>query len=163
MTKKHPYSGGQLLSHPALLEPRRCSERALLAVIQQGYAEGVSTKRADDLVKALGCDGISKSQVPRICQELDEVAGRFPGRSLGGVANPYVWLDVLTQKVREEGRIVSLSVVVATAVNTGGQREILGMDVRASEDGAFWLAFLRSLTAMDSAAWNWWSTMPAKG
>ena len=124
MTKKHPYSGRQLLSRPALLEPRRCSERALLAVIQQGYAEGVSTKRADDLVKALGCDGISKSQVPRICQELDEVAGRFPGRSLGGVANPYVWLDVLTQKVREEGRIVSLSVVVATVVNTGGQREI---------------------------------------
>ena len=94
---------------PSLLEPRRRSERALLAVIQQAYVEGVSTRRVDDLVKALGCEGISKSQVSRICQELD--------------------------------------VVVATAVNGEGKREIIGMDVGTSEDGAFWLAFLRSLSA----------------
>ena len=94
---------------PSLLEPRRRSERALLAVIQQAYVEGVSTRRVDDLVKALGCEGISKSQVSRICQELD--------------------------------------VVVATAVNGEGRREIIGMDVGTSEDGAFWLAFLRSLSA----------------
>ena len=132
---------------PTLLEPRRRSERALLAVIQQAYVEGVSTRRVDDLIKALGCDGISKSQVSRICQELDEVVESFLGRSLHGQAYPYLWLDALTQKVREAGRIVNVSVVVATAVNTEGQREILGMDVGTSEDGAFWLAFLRSLTA----------------
>ena len=108
---------------------------------------GVSTRRVDDLVKALGCDGISKSQVSRICQELDEVVESFLVRSLGGVAYPHLWLDALTQKVREAGRIVNVSVVVATAVNTEGQREILGMDVETSEEGAFWLAFLRSLTA----------------
>ena len=132
---------------PTLLEPRRRSERALLSVVQQAYVEGVSTRRVDDLVKALGCEGISKSQVSRICQELDEVVESFLGRSLDGMAYPYLWLDGLTQKVRESGRIVNVSVVVATAVNTEGQREILGMDVGTSEDGAFWLAFLRSLTA----------------
>ena len=108
---------------------------------------GVSTRRVDDLVKALGCDGVPKSQVSRICQELDEVVESFLVRSLGGVAYPHLWLDALTQKVREAGRIVNVSVVVATAVNTEGQREILGMDVETSEEGAFWLAFLRSLTA----------------
>ena len=94
---------------PSLLEPRRRSERALLAVIQQAYVEGVSTRRVDDLVKALGCEGISKSQVSRICQELD------------GGPYPYLWLDALTQKVREDGRIVNVSVVVATAVNGEGK------------------------------------------
>ena len=122
---------------PSLLEPRRRSERALLAVIQQAYVEGVSTRRVDDLVKALGCEGISKSQVSRICQELDVVVDGFMGRPL----------DALTQKVREDGRIVNVSVVVATAVNGEGKREIIGMDVGTSEDGAFWLAFLRSLSA----------------
>ena len=130
---------------PSLLEPRRRSERALLAVIQQAYVEGVSTRRVDDLVKALGCEGISKSQVSRICQELDVVVDGFMGRPLDGY--PYLWLDALTQKVREAGRIVNVSVVVATAVNGEGKREIIGMDVGTSEDGAFWLAFLRSLSA----------------
>ena len=101
----------------------------------------------DDLIKALGCDGISSSQVSRICEQLDEVVESFLGRPLDGGPYPYVWLDGLTQKVREGGRIVNVCVVVATGVNAEGQREILGMDVGASEDGAFWLAFLRSLTA----------------
>ena len=132
---------------PSLLEPRRRSEKALLAVIQQAYVEGVSTRRVDDLVKSLGCDGISKSQVSRICRDLDQVVETFLGRPLDGGPYPYVWLDALTQKVREGGHIVNISVVVATGVNSHGQREILGMDVGASEDGAFWLAFLRSLNA----------------
>ena len=116
-------------------------------MIQQAYVEGVSTRRVDDLVKALGCEGISKSQVSRICQELDVVVDGFMGRPLGGGPYPYLWLDALTQKVREAGRIVNVSVVVATAVNGEGKREIIGMDVGTSEDGAFWLAFLRSLSA----------------
>ena len=132
---------------PSLLEPRRRSEKALLSVIQQAYVEGVSTRRVDDLIKALGCDGISSSQVSRICEQLDEVVESFLGRPLDGGPYPYVWLDGLTQKVGEGGRIVNVCVVVATGVNAEGQREILGMDVGASEDGAFWLAFLRSLTA----------------
>ena len=130
---------------PSLLEPRRRSEKALLAVIQQAYVEGVSTRRVDDLIKALGCDGISSSQVSRICEQLDEVVDSFLGRPLDG----------LTQKVREGGRIVNVCVVVATGVNAEGQREILGMDVGTSEDGAFWLAFLRSLTARGlTPGWN---------
>ena len=92
---------------PSLLEPRRRSEKALLAVIQQAYVEGVSTRRVDDLIKALGCDGISSSQVSRICEQLDEVVDSFLGRPLDGGPYPYVWLDGLTQKVREGGRIVN--------------------------------------------------------
>jgi transposase-like protein len=132
---------------PSLLEPRRRSERALLAVIQQAYIEGVSTRRVDDLVKALGCDGISKSQVSRICGKLDGVVDSFLGRPLDGGPYRYLWLDAMSQKVREEGRIVNVSVAVATAVNAEGKREIVGMDVGTSEDGAFWLSFLRSLSA----------------
>ena len=116
-------------------------------MIQQAYVEGVSTRRVDDLVKALGCEGISKSQVSRICSELDVVVEDFLGRPLDGGPYPYLWLDALTQKVRDDGRIVNVSVVVATAVNGEGKREIVGMDVGTSEDGAFWLAFLRSLSA----------------
>jgi putative transposase len=130
---------------PTLLEPRRRSERALLAVVQQAYVEGVSTRRVDDLVQALGCEGISKSQVSRICSELDRVVADFLGRPLDGGPYRYLWLDALTQKVREGGRIVNVSVVVATAVNAEGKREVLGIDVGTSEDGAFWLAFLRGL------------------
>ena len=131
---------------PSLLEPRRRSERALLAVIQQAYVEGVSTRRVDDpasstgqvLVKALGCDGISKSQVSRICLELDDVVDSFLGRPLDTGPYCYVWLDALSQRVREEGRIVNVSVSVATAVNAEGKRELVGMDVGTSEDGAHW-------------------------
>ena len=120
---------------PSLLEPRRRSERALLAVIQQAYVEGVSTRRVDDLVKALGGEGISKSQVSRICQELDVVVDGFMGRPLGGGPYPpYLWLDALTQKVREDGRIVNVSVVVATAVNGEGKREGLQVILERSEE-----------------------------
>ena len=132
---------------PSLLEPRRRSEKALLAVIQQAYVEGVSTRRVDDLVKALGCEGISKSRVSRICRGLDEVVEKFLSRPLDGGQYAYLWLDALTQKVREEGRIVNVSVGVGTAVNAEGKREIVGLDVGTSEDGAFWLSFLRSLVA----------------
>ena len=138
-------AGRQLLPQPA--GTAAAQREALLAVIQQAYVEGVSTRRVDDLIKALGCDGISSSQVSRICEQLDEVVESFLGRPLDGGPYPYVWLDGLTQQVREGGRIVNVCVVVATGVNAEGQRAILGMDVGASEDGAFWLAFLRSLTA----------------
>jgi len=132
---------------PPFLEPRRRSEQALLAVIQQAYVEGVSTRRVEDLVQALGCSGISKSQVSRICQQLDEQVQAFRARPLDAGPYPYVWLDALTQRVREGGRVVSVAVVVATAVNGQGQREVLGLDCGASEEGAFWLSFLRSLAA----------------
>ena len=132
---------------PALLEPRRRAERALLAVVQQAYVEGVSTRRVDDLVRSLGCEGISKSQVSRICSELDTVVTSFLERPLDGGPYRYLWLDALTQRVREEGRIAQVSVVVATAVNADGKREVLGIDVGTSEDGAFWLSFLRGLVA----------------
>ena len=102
---------------PALLEPRRRAERALLAVVQQAYVEGVSTRRVDDLVRSLGCEGISKSQVSRICAELDGVVASFLERPLDGGPYRYLWLDALTQRVREEGRIAQVSVVVATAVD----------------------------------------------
>src|ERR1700682_4113887 len=95
---------------PGLLEPRKRAERALVATVREAYVEGVSTRRVDDLVKALGCDGISKSQVSRICQELDVVVEAFLGRPLDGGPYVYVWLDALTQKVREEGRIVNVCV-----------------------------------------------------
>ena len=133
--------------YPSLLEPRRRSERALLSVVQQAYVEGVSTRRVDDLVKSLGCEGISKSQVSRICEELDGMVAAFLTRPLDGGPYRYVWVDALTQKVREAGRIVNVSVVVATGVNRDGMRELLGLDVGTSEDHAFWLAFLRSLLA----------------
>lgn len=132
---------------PSFLEPRRRSEQALLSVIQQAYVEGVSTRRVDDLVRAMGCDGISRSQVSRICKQLDESVEAFRNRPLDAGPYPYVWLDALVQKVRENGRVVNVAVVVATAVNGEGQREILGLAVGASEDGAFWLSFLRSLVA----------------
>ena len=109
--------------------------------------EGVSTRRVDDLVKALGCEGISKSQVSRIAGSLIVWWTASLTDRWDGGAYCYLWLDALSQKVREEGRIVNVSVAVATAVNAEGRREIIGMDVGTSEDGAFWIAFLRSLSA----------------
>ena len=130
---------------PAFLEPRRRSEQALLAVIQQAYIEGVSTRRVDDLVRALGCDGISKSEVSRICSELDGAVETFRTRPLDSGPYPYLWLDALTQKVREDGRVVNVAVVVATAVNGEGKREVLGIAAGTAENGAFWKDFLCSL------------------
>src|SRR5215211_1636514 len=132
--------------YPSLLEPRRRAERALVAVVQEAYVQGVSTRRVDDLVQALGMHGISKSQVSRLCSELDAEVERFRTRKLEG-PYPYLWLDATFLKVRQEGRVVSLAVVLAIGVSASGQREVLGLDVGPSEDGAFWLQFLRGLLA----------------
>jgi putative transposase len=131
---------------PSILEPRKRGEKALTAVIQEAYVSGVSTRRVDDLVKALGIDGVSKSQVSRICQELDEEIDRFRGRRIGA-ANPYVWLDATYLKVRENGQVVSVAVVIAIGVKESGEREVLGWDIGPSEDGAFWTQFLRGLVS----------------
>src|SRR5215211_344640 len=132
---------------PSLLEPRRKAERALSAVVQEAYVRGVSTRKVDELVQALGMNGISKSQVSRLCEELDEEVERFRGRPLEG-SYPYVWLDATYLKARQDGQLVSTAVVIAIGLNAqSGQREVLGLDVGPSEDGAFWLSFLRSLAA----------------
>jgi len=126
---------------PSLLEPRRRSEKALLAVVQQAYVEGVSTRRVDDLLQALGLTGIDKSRVSRICKELDEVVEPFRNRPLEG-QYPFVWLDALYLKVRHNHRIVSQALVIATGVRESGEREVLGFALGASEEEAFWLDFL---------------------
>jgi putative transposase len=130
-----------------LVEPRRRAERALVAVIAQCYLEGVSTRRVDDVVKAMGIDGISKSQVSELAKSLDTMVAAFRNRPLDAGPYSYIWLDALTQKVREGGRIVNVAVVVATGVNADGHREILGIDLITTEDGAGWTAFLRGLVA----------------
>jgi len=133
---------------PSLLERRRRVDQALYAVIMEAYLHGVSTRKVDDLVKALGVDtGISKSEVSRICEDLDEEVAAFRGRSLKDDAYPYVFLDATYCKARVNRRVVSQAIVVATAVRADGHREVLGFDVGDSEDGAFWTAFLRSLKA----------------
>ncbi len=132
--------------YPSLLEPRKRAERALVAVVQEAYIQGVSTRRVDDLVKSLGMAGISKSQVSGICEELDEEVERFRSRPLEG-EYPYVWLDATFVKARQQGRVVSQAVVVAIGVNAQGVREVLGLDVEPSEDGSFWLRFLKGLVA----------------
>ena len=131
---------------PSLLEPRKRAERALAAVVQEAYVQGVSTRRVDELVRALGMEGISKSQVSRLCGELDAEVERFRTRRLEG-PYPYAWLDATFVKVRDGGRVVSLAVVLAVGVRATGEREVLGLDVGPSEDGAFWLQFLRGLVA----------------
>ncbi len=130
---------------PGFLEPRRMAERALTAVIQEAYIQGISTRSVDDLVKALGMDGISKSQVSRLCEELDERVHTFLDRPIEGDW-PYLWIDATYVKVRQNGRIVSVAVIVAVGVNSDGRREVLGMDIGPSEAEPFWTAFLRKLT-----------------
>ena len=133
---------------PSLLEPRRRAERALVAVVQEAYVHGVSTRRVDDLAQTLGLNGISKSQVSLLCQELDTEVERFRMRPLGETSYPYVWLDATYVKARANGRVSGQAVVIAIGLNAAsGQREVLGLDVGPSEDGAFWLAFLRGLVA----------------
>ena len=132
---------------PSLLEPRRRAERALSAVVQEAYVHGVSTRKVDDLVKALGMGGISKSRVSELCEELDEEVERFRNRPLEG-ACPYVWIDATYVKARQDGRVSSTAVVIAVGVKgDSGEREVLGLDVGPSEDAAFWTSFLRSLVA----------------
>jgi len=129
---------------PGFLEPRRMAEKALTAVIQEAYIHGVSTRSVDDLVKALGMSGVSKSQVSRLCAEIDERVTAFLERPLEGDW-PYLWIDATYVKVRQNGRIVSVAVIVAVGVNTDGRREVLGMDIGPSEAEPFWTAFLRKL------------------
>src|SRR5581483_5064428 len=130
---------------PGFLEPRRMGEKALTAVIQEAYVQGISTRSVDELVKAMGMQGISKSQVSRLCTEIDERVNAFLTRPIEGDW-PYLWIDATYVKVREAGRIVSVAVIIAVAVNTDGVREVLGMAIGPSEAEPFWTAFLRSLT-----------------
>ena len=129
---------------PGFLEPRRMAEKALTAVIQEAYIQGVSTRSVDDLVKAMGMTGISKSQVSRLCEEIDARVSAFLDRPLEGDW-PYLWIDATYVKVRQNGRVVSVAVIVADGANSDGRREILGMDIGPSEAETFWIAFLRKL------------------
>jgi putative transposase len=130
---------------PTFLEPRRMAEKALTAVIQEAYIHGISTRSVDDLVKAMGMEGVSKSQVSRLCGEIDERVDAFLARPIEGDW-PYVWLDATYVKVRRDHHIVSVAVIIAVGVNTDGRREVLGMTVGHSEAEPFWTEFLRSLT-----------------
>lgn len=131
---------------PSLLEPRRRTERALVSVVQEAYVHGVSTRKVDDLVQALGMTGISKSAVSRLCMELDAEVQRFRNRRLEG-EYPYIWLDATFIKAREDGRVQGMALVMAIGVRDTGERQVLGLDLGPAEDGAFWLEFLRSLMA----------------
>jgi transposase-like protein len=129
---------------PGFLEPRRMAEKALTAVIQEAYVQGISTRSVDDLVQAMGMSGISKSQVSRLCQEIDGKVATFLNRPLEGDW-PYVWLDATYLKVRQNGRIVSVAAIIAVGVNGDGRREVLGLAIGPSEAETFWTDFLRSL------------------
>jgi putative transposase len=130
---------------PSFLEPRRMAEKALTAVIQEAYIQGISTRSVDDLVKAMGMSGISKSQVSRLCEEIDVKVKAFLDRPIEGEW-PYVWVDATYLKVRRGGRIVSVAVIIAVGVNSDGRREVLGMEVGTSEAEPIWTEFLRRLT-----------------
>src|SRR5436853_431385 len=129
---------------PGFLEPRRMAEKALTAVIQEAYIQGISTRSVDDLVKAMGMSGVSKSQVSRLCEEIDVRVKAFLDRPIEGDW-PYLWVDATYVKVRQAGRIVSVAVIIAVGVNSDGRREVLGMDIGPSEAETFWTAFLRKL------------------
>jgi putative transposase len=132
---------------PSFLEHRRRAERALASVVATSYLLGVSTRRVEKLAASLGVTGLSKSQVSAMAAELDEMVEGFRNRKLDAGPYTFIWIDALTQKVREGGRTVNVHCLVATGVNADGHREILGVDVTSSEDGAGWLAFLRGLVA----------------
>ena len=131
---------------PGFLEPRRTSEKALVAVIQEAWIGGVSTRRVDELVQAMGLSGISKSTVSKLCKDIDDRVGEFLHRPLAGDW-PYLWLDATYLKVRQGGRIVSIAAIIAVAVNTDGRREIVGLGTGPSEAETFWTEFLRGLKA----------------
>jgi len=130
---------------PAFLEPRRTAEKALVAVVQEAYIQGVSTRSVDALVQSMGMTGISKSEVSRMCSEIDERVDAFLNRPIEGDW-PYLWIDATYVKLRRGGRIVSVAVIIAVAVNTDGVREVLGVAVGPSEAEPFWTEFLRGLT-----------------
>ena len=147
---------------PSFLEPRRRSEEALLAVIAEAYVKGVSTRKVEDLVAALGLDGISKSEVSRICARLDEQVEAFRGRPLVG-RYPYLFLDATYEKVRDDsGRVVSMALVVAYGVAETGEREVLGLEVCRSEDYPFWRGFLSGLVARGLSGVASSSPMPTR-
>ena len=129
---------------PSFLEPRRAAEKALVAVIQEAYVHGVSTRAMDDLVQAMGGTGVSKSQVSRLCEDIDERVDAFLSRPIEGEW-PYLWVDATYLKVRQNGRIVSVAATIAVGVNTDGRREVLGLSIGASEAEPFWTEFLRGL------------------
>jgi putative transposase len=129
---------------PFFLEPRRLAEKALTAVIQEAYIQGISTRSVDDLVKAMGMSGVSKSQVSRLREEIDERVGVFLNRPIEGEW-PYLWIDATYVKVRQNGRVVSVAVIVAVGANAEGRREVLGMAIGPSEAEPFWTGFLRGL------------------
>src|ERR671929_48563 len=129
---------------PPFLEPRKTSEKALVAVIQEAWISGVSTRRVDELAQAMGLAGLDKSRVSRLCKEIDERVNAFLERPLEG-AWPYLWLDATYLKVREGGRIVSVAAIIAVAVDTEGRREIVGLHLGPSEAETFWATFLKSL------------------
>ena len=135
---------------PSLLEPRRRHERALLSVVQEAYVQGVSTRSVDALAEALGLKGISKDQVSRICKELDAQVHAFRTRPLDD-EYPYLMLDATFEKVRENGRVISMAVLIAVGVKRTGEREVLGVDVGPAEDLEFWRAFLRQLVSRGPA------------
>ena len=139
---------------PSFIDPRLRSERAMLAVIQEAYIDGVSTRKVDRLVKAMGVEGISKSQVSRICVELDEMVEAWRNRRL---EDPivYMWLDATFPKVRENGRVSSMGAVLAVGVTADGRRRILGLDIGATENGDFWLSFRsRPVKWCNFASWS---------
>ena len=129
---------------PGFLEARKTSEQALVAVIQEAWISGVSTRRVDELVQAMGLSGISKSTVSKLCKDIDERVGEFLNRPLTGEW-PYLWLDATYLKVRQGGRIVPVAAIIAVAANTEGRREIIGLGIGPSEAETFWTEFLRSL------------------
>ena len=129
---------------PGFLDPRRAAEKALTAVIQEAYIQGISTRSVDSLVRALGMGGISKSQVSRLCKEIDERVQAFLNRPLEG-PYPYVWIDATYLKVHRNGRVVSVAAIIAMGVNAEGRREVLGLEVGPSEAATFWTDFLRGL------------------
>ena len=129
---------------PPFLEPRKTSEKALVAVIQEAWVSGVSTRRVDDLVQAMGLAGISKSTVSKLCKDIDDRVGAFLDRPLAGEW-PYLWLDATYLKQREGGRIVSVAAIIAVAANTEGKREIVGLHIGPSEAETFWATFLKSM------------------
>ncbi len=129
---------------PGFLEPRRMAEKALTAVIQEAYIQGISTRSVDDLVQAMGMSGISKSQVSRLCADIDDRVKAFLERPIEGDW-PYLWIDATYVKVRQDKRTVSVAVTIAMGVNSDGRREVLGMDIGPSEAETFWTDFLRKL------------------
>lgn len=129
---------------PSFIEPRRMTDKALVSVIQEAYINGVSTRKVDNLVESMGLH-IDKSKVSRLCKEIDGIVSEFRNRSLSEKEYPYLWLDATFPKVREGGHVYSMAMVIAVAVNSNGEREVLGFDIGMSENGDYWTSFLKSL------------------